>query len=33
VWVDNDAEVAFHSISYRADIGVSNWRAVILGAQ
>jgi len=33
VWVDNDAEVAFHSISYRADIGVSNWRAVLLGAQ
>jgi hypothetical protein len=25
--------VAFHSISYRADIGVSNWRAVLLGAQ
>lgn len=33
MWVDNNAEVAFHAISYRADVGVSNWRRFILGAQ
>jgi hypothetical protein len=33
VWVDNDGEVAHHAVSYRAAIGVSNWRAFILGAQ
>ena len=33
VWVDNDGEVAHHGVSYRAAIGVSNWRAFILGAQ
>lgn len=32
VWVDNDGEVAHHGVSYRAAIGVSNWRAFILGA-
>jgi len=31
VWVDNAAEVAHHGVSYRAAIGVSNWRKLILG--
>lgn len=31
VWVDNDAETAMHSVSYRMAIGVANWRCFILG--
>ena len=31
VWVDNDAETALHSVSYRMAIGVANWRCFILG--
>lgn len=31
-WVDPDGEVAHHGVSYRFDVGWSNWRAWIQGA-